>query len=69
MTVALSAGAAVQMMVFSKAAGVMFTVDLVTGNDNNILIEGSWAQNMLYKVRLHQIISEWIKKMEHGPYD
>ena len=41
MTVALSA--AVQMMVFSKAAGVMFTVDLVTGNDNNILIEGSWG--------------------------
>ena len=41
MTVALSA--AVQMMVFSKSAGVMFTVDLVTGNDNNILIEGSWG--------------------------
>ena len=32
MTVALSA--AVQMMVFSKAAGVMFTVDLVTGDLN-----------------------------------
>lgn len=41
MSVALSA--AVQMMVFSKAAGVMFTVDLVTGDDNNILIEGSWG--------------------------
>lgn len=41
MTVALSA--AVQMMVFSKAAGVMFTVDLVTGNDESILIEGSWG--------------------------
>lgn len=41
MTVALSA--AVQMMVFSKAAGVMFTVDLATGDDNNILIEGSWG--------------------------
>ncbi|MDV5062441.1 phosphoenolpyruvate synthase [Veillonella sp. YH-vei2232] len=41
MTVALSA--AVQMMVFSKAAGVMFTVDLVTGDDNNILVEGSWG--------------------------
>ncbi len=41
MTVALSA--AIQMMVFSKAAGVMFTVDLVTGNDDNILIEGSWG--------------------------
>lgn len=39
--VALSA--AVQMMVFSKAAGVMFTVDLVNGNDDNILIEGSWG--------------------------
>ncbi|MFR6483028.1 MAG: PEP/pyruvate-binding domain-containing protein [Veillonella sp.] len=31
MTVALSAAA--QMMVFSRAAGVMSTVDLVTGND------------------------------------
>lgn len=41
MTVALSA--AVQMMVFAKAAGVMFTVDLVTGNDESILIEGSWG--------------------------
>lgn len=41
MQVALSA--AVQMMVFSKAAGVMFTVDLVNGNDENILIEGSWG--------------------------
>lgn len=41
MSVALSA--AVQMMVFSKSAGVMFTVDLVTGDDNNILIEGSWG--------------------------
>ena len=41
MQVALSA--AVQMMVFSKAAGVMFSVDLVTGDDNNILIEGSWG--------------------------
>lgn len=41
MTVALSA--AIQMMVFSKAAGVMFTVDLVTGNDESILIEGSWG--------------------------
>jgi len=41
MDVALSA--AIQMMVFSKAAGVMFTVDLVNGNDENILIEGSWG--------------------------
>ena len=39
--VALSA--AVQMMVFSKAAGVMFTVDLVTGDDSSITIEGSWG--------------------------
>ncbi len=39
--VALSA--VVQMMVFSKAAGVMFTVDLATGSDQNIFIEGSWG--------------------------
>lgn len=39
--VALSA--AVQMMIFSKSAGVMFTVDLVDGNDDNIIIEGSWG--------------------------
>ncbi|HAT56102.1 MAG TPA: phosphoenolpyruvate synthase [Veillonellaceae bacterium] len=39
--VALSA--AVQMMAFSKAAGVMFTVDLATGSDQNIMIEGSWG--------------------------
>lgn len=41
MTVALSA--AIQMMVFSKAAGVMFTVNLVDGDDSSILIEGSWG--------------------------
>lgn len=41
LSVALSA--AVQMMVFSKAAGVMFTVDLVTGDDSTITIEGSWG--------------------------
>lgn len=41
LSVALSA--VVQMMVFSKAAGVMFTVDVATGNDENILIEGSWG--------------------------
>ncbi len=41
MQVALSA--AVQMMVFSKAAGVMFTVDLVNGNDKNIFIEGAYG--------------------------
>ena len=39
--VALSA--AVQMMVFSKAAGVMFTVNVATGDDDNILIEGAWG--------------------------
>lgn len=39
--VALSA--AVQMMVFSKAAGVMFTVNVATGDDKNILIEGAWG--------------------------
>lgn len=41
MSVALSA--AVQMMVFSKAAGVMFTVDVATGRDTEILIEGAWG--------------------------
>lgn len=39
--VALSA--AVQMMADSKAAGVMFTVDLATGADDTIMIEGSWG--------------------------
>ena len=39
--VALSA--VVQMMVFSEASGVMFTVDLATGNDQNIMIEGAWG--------------------------
>lgn len=41
MEVALSA--AIQMMVFSKSAGVMFTVDLVTGDDSTITIEGAWG--------------------------
>lgn len=41
MAVALSA--AVQMMVFSKASGVMFTVNLVNGDDNNIIIEGAYG--------------------------
>ena len=31
------------MMVFSKSAGVMFTVDLVTGDDTTITIEGAWG--------------------------
>lgn len=39
--VALSA--AVQMMADSKVSGVMFTVDLVTGADDTIMIEGSWG--------------------------
>lgn len=39
--VALSA--VVQMMVFSKAAGVMFTVNVATGDDNNILIEAAFG--------------------------
>ena len=39
--VALSA--VVQMMVFSHAAGVLFTVDLANGNDTHIFIEGSWG--------------------------
>lgn len=39
--VALSA--VIQMMVFSKAAGVMFTVNVATGSDENILIEGAWG--------------------------
>ena len=39
--VALSA--VIQMMVFSKAAGVMFTVNVATGDDSNILIEGAFG--------------------------
>lgn len=39
--VALSA--VVQMMVFSKTSGVMFTVNVVTGDDNNILIEAAFG--------------------------
>jgi pyruvate,water dikinase len=39
--VALSA--VVQMMVFSKASGVMFTVNVINGDSENILIEGSWG--------------------------
>ena len=39
--VALSA--AVQMMADAKAAGVMFTVNLATGVDDSIMIEGSWG--------------------------
>lgn len=39
--VALSA--AIQMMADAKAAGVMFTVDLATGDDDRIMIEGTWG--------------------------
>ncbi|KRL63766.1 phosphoenolpyruvate synthase [Lactobacillus psittaci] len=39
--VALSA--AVQMMAFSKASGVMFTVNVATGDDTKVMIEGSWG--------------------------
>ena len=35
--------AAVQMMADAKAAGVMFTVNLATGADDSIMIEGSWG--------------------------
>ena len=30
-------------MVFSKAAGVMFTVNVANGDDRNIMIEGAWG--------------------------
>lgn len=39
--VALSA--VVQMMVFSKTSGAMFTVNVATGDDNNILIEAAFG--------------------------
>lgn len=35
--------AVVQMMVFSKAAGVMFTVNVANGDDTHVMIEGSWG--------------------------
>lgn len=41
MSVALSA--TVQMMVYSKSAGVMFTLDISNGDPNVILIEGSYG--------------------------
>ncbi len=41
MAVALSA--AVQLMVYSKASGVAFTLDVSTGDRSVILIEGSWG--------------------------
>ena len=39
--VALSA--VVQMMVFSEASGVMFTVDVANGDDTKIMIEAAWG--------------------------
>ncbi|MFA7067359.1 MAG: phosphoenolpyruvate synthase [Acidaminococcaceae bacterium] len=39
--VALSA--VIQMMVFSKSAGVMFTVNVATGDDKNIMIEAAYG--------------------------
>ena len=39
----LALSAVVQMMVFSKAAGVMFTVNVANGDDKNIMIEGAWG--------------------------
>ena len=41
MDVALSA--VIQMMVYSKAAGVMFTVNVANGEDKNVLIEGAYG--------------------------
>ena len=39
----LALSAVIQMMVFSKAAGVMFTVNVATGDDKNIMIEGAYG--------------------------
>ncbi|MDQ0203374.1 phosphoenolpyruvate synthase [Pectinatus haikarae] len=39
----MALSAVVQMMVFSKAAGVMFTVNVITGDDTHIMIEGAWG--------------------------
>ncbi len=39
----LALSAVVQMMVFSRAAGVMFTVNVATGDDKNIMIEGAYG--------------------------
>lgn len=35
--------AAVQMMAFSKASGVMFTVNVANGEDTKVMIEGAWG--------------------------
>ncbi|AUJ31377.1 MAG: phosphoenolpyruvate synthase [Liquorilactobacillus nagelii] len=39
--VALSA--AVQMMVFSKSSGIMFSVNVATGDDTKVIIDGIWG--------------------------
>jgi pyruvate,water dikinase len=39
----LALSAVVQMMVFSKAAGVMFTVNVANGDDKNIMIEAAYG--------------------------
>ena len=39
----LALSAVIQMMVFSKAAGVMFTVNVANGDDKNIMIEGAYG--------------------------
>jgi pyruvate,water dikinase len=39
----IALSAVVQMMVFSKISGVMFTVNLANGDDTNILIEGAYG--------------------------
>ena len=39
----LALSAVVQMMVFSKVAGVMFTVNVANGDDKNIMIEGAYG--------------------------
>lgn len=35
--------AVVQMMVFSEASGVMFTVDVANGDDTQVMIEAAWG--------------------------
>ena len=40
---AVALSAVIQMMVFSKAAGVMFTVNVANGDDTHVMIEGSWG--------------------------
>jgi len=40
---AVALSAAVQLMVYSKASGVVFTLDVSTGDRDVVLIEGSWG--------------------------